>query len=195
MRFADLILRQGHLSERAIVDAVMTGDRPAHLDRCDVCATRAVDLGRWLDDTRKLGLESADAVFPPEQLAAQRAQILRKLEQLDEPARVISFPRHTSRIDEPASGRRVAASWVAVAAAAGLAVGVVGGQVSARLTVPAPAPVADAVNVDAQPPDTPPRQVDTSFLQQDDDTRSAPRSLALLDEITPRLVQTSARGR
>lgn len=192
MRFADLILRQGHLSERAIVDAVMSGDRPAHLDRCDICASRAVDLGRWLDDTRELGLESADAAFTPEQLTAQRAQILRKLEQLDEPARVISFPRHTSRIDEPASGRRVAASWVAVAAAAGLVVGVIGGQVTARLSSPPPA--AEALVAEAPVPDTPDRHVDTSFPRGDDDATTI-RSLQALDEITPRLMQMAARGR
>ena len=193
MRFADLILRQGHLSERAIVDAVMSGDRPAHLDRCDICASRAVDLGRWLDDTRELGLESADAAFTPEQLTAQRAQILRKLEQLDEPARVISFPRHTSRIDEPASGRRVAASWVAIAAAAGLIVGVVGGQVSARLSAPPPASAADA---NVEPPVSEPSGVasNRASLKHDYDDALTLRSLEALDEITPRMVLT-ARGR
>jgi hypothetical protein len=192
VRFADLILRQGHLSERAVVDAVMSGNRPAHLDRCDVCASRAVDLARWLDDTRTLGVESADAVFSAELLTAQRAQILRKLEQLDEPARVISFPRYAARADEAPVGRRVAASWVAVAAAAGLIVGVVGGQISARLTAPAPQ-TADAVNADVQPVDTSDRPVDTSYLQHDYDDRLTLRSLELLDEITPKLVQTAAR--
>lgn len=192
MRFADLILRQGHLSERTIVDAVMSGNRPAHLDRCDICASRAVDLSRWLDDTREIGLESADAAFPPEQLAAQRAQILRKLEQLDEPSRVISFPRHTARVDEPASGRRVAASWVAIAAAAGLIVGVVGGQVSARLAAP-PASAADA-NL-AEPPVSEPAVANNrASLKHDYDDALTLRSLEALDEITPRLVQTSARG-
>jgi hypothetical protein len=190
VRFADLILRQGHLSERAIVEAVMSGDRPAHLDRCDLCASRAVDLGRWLDDTREIGLESADAVFPPEQLAAQRAQILRKLEQLDEPTRVLSFPRHAARVDEPATGRRVAASWVAVAAAAGLVVGVVGGQVSARLSVTTPA--VDPAAAEAQEPEPAARPVDVAFLQHDYDDVLTLRSLELLDEITPRVV---ARGR
>ena len=187
MRFADLILRQGHLSERAIVDAVMAGNRPAHLDRCDICATRAVDLGRWLDDTRELGLESADAVFSPEQLTAQRAQILRKLEQLDEPSRVISFPRHTARVDEPATGRRVAASWVAVAAAAGLVVGVVGGQVTARLT----APPVDPAAAEVQQPEPAGKPVDIAFLQHDYDDVLTLRSLELLDEITPRVVARS----
>lgn len=192
MRFADLILRQGHLSERAIVDAVMAGTRPVHLDRCDICASRAVDLSRWLDDTRELGLESADAVFSPEQLTAQRAQILRKLEQLDEPSRVISFPRHAARIDEPASGRRVAASWVAIAAAAGLVVGVVGGQVSARLAAP-PASAADA-NL-AEPPVSEPAVANNrASLKHDYDDALTLRSLEALDEITPRLVQTTARS-
>lgn len=192
MRFADLILRQGHLSERAIVDAVMAGNRPAHLDRCDICATRAVDLGRWLDDTRELGLDSADAVFTPEQLSTQRAQILRKLEQLDEPSRVISFPRHTARIDEPVTGRRVAASWVAIAAAAGLVVGVVGGQVTARLGAPPP---AESSTVETQQTEPSFKPVDTAFLQPDYDDALTLRSLELLDEITPRIVQVSARGR
>ncbi len=192
MRFADLILRQGHLSERAIVDAVMTGDRPAHLDRCDICAARAVDLGRWLDDTRDIGLESADAVFPQEQLTAQRAQILRKLEQLDEPTRVISFPRNTSRIDDVPAGRRVAASWVAVAAAAGLVVGVVGGQVSARLSTPAP---VDPAAAESQPIELPSRATDVASLRHDYDDALTLRSLEALDEITPRMVTMAARGR
>jgi hypothetical protein len=183
-----LLLRQGHLSERAIIDAVMVGNRPAHLDRCDVCADRAVQLGRWLDDTRALGLDTADAAFSTERLSAQRAQIMRRLEQLDEPARVISFPRHAARLEER-QGRRVAASWVAVAAAAGLVVGVIGGQFSARLaTPPAEGTVAET------PVDSAGRPVDTSYLQYDFDESLTVGPLQLLDEITPRIVQTSARA-
>ena len=193
MRFADLILRQGHLSERAIVDAVMTGERPAHLDRCEICADRSVDLSRWLDDTRALGIDTADATFSSDDLTSQRAQIMRKLELLDEPSRVISFPRYAARADEAPAGRRVAASWVAVAAAAGLVVGVVGGQVTARLTAP-PVVVMDGTVADAGAPDTPDRHVDTTFPRGDDDVTTI-RSLQALDEITPRLMQMSIRGR
>ena len=53
MRLIDAVFRQGHLSEQALVEAVMTGERPAHLDRCDLCADRAVELGRWLDDVAR----------------------------------------------------------------------------------------------------------------------------------------------
>ncbi len=190
MRLADFVLRRGHLSEASIIDAVMSGQRPAHLERCDLCADRAVELGRWLDETRALGLDAADAVFSPDQLAAQRAQILRRLEQLDEPARVISFPRFAPRVDGRAGGRRVAVSWVAVAAAAGLVIGVIGGQYSARVMTSR----VDATLADTQPAGTPARPIDTSFLQSEYEEPLTVRSLELLDEITPRVVQARIGG-
>jgi hypothetical protein len=91
VRLADTILRRGHLSERALAEVYLAGERPLHLDRCHFCAERAVELSRWLDEVRAVGLDEADAAFPPERLAAQQAQILRRLEQVDRPARVISF--------------------------------------------------------------------------------------------------------
>ena len=109
------------------------GDRPAHLDRCDLCAERAVDLARWMDAAREDASEASDAVFTPDRLAAQQSQILRRLEQVDSPARVISFPATLRAERGEVPGRRVAVSWVGVAAAAGIAIGIVGGQVSARL--------------------------------------------------------------
>lgn len=144
MRLVDTLFRGGHLSERALIDAVMTGDRPAHLDRCDICASRAVDLGRWLDQMRTLAVETADEAFPAERLAAQQQQILRKLEALDQPARVISFPNQF-RLNREGNSRRVAVGWVGVAAAAGLLMGVVSTQAAQRLTrqnAPIAAPTA-----------------------------------------------------
>lgn len=136
MRLVDIVFRGGHLSERAIVEAVMTGERPVHLERCDICAERAVVLGRWLDQVRVTGTEAADAAFPPERLLAQQQQILRRLEQLDQPARVIAFPSQY-RLSRDMGGRRVAPGWLAVAAAAGIVLGVVGAQVSQSYRAPA----------------------------------------------------------
>ena len=133
MRLIDGLFRRGHLSERALVDALLTGDRPVHLDRCDICADRAVDLGRWLDDVKTAGVEAADAAFSPERLAMQQTQILRRLEQLDQPARVIAFPTQARLGQRDPNDRRVAPAWVGIAAAAGLVLGLVGGQVSARM--------------------------------------------------------------
>ena len=133
MRLTDFVLRQGHLSEQALTEALLTGERPVHLDRCDLCSQRAVELGRWLDEVRQLGHDAADAVFPSERLQAQQAQILRRLEQLDQPARVISFPVQTRPLGSETTRRRVAPAWMGAAVAASLVVGVIGGRMSVRL--------------------------------------------------------------
>lgn len=198
MRLVDAVFRQGHLSEQALVEAVMTGERPAHLDRCDLCADRAVELGRWLDDVRGLGLEAADEVFTSERLAAQHAQILRKLEQADEPSRVIAFPKPTRSDAREASTRKVAPAWVGIAAAAGLALGVIGGQVSARMTME---PMTVTRIVEVTPGDAleqGPSAVPANFhMIGDDDLDGTPAALRTLDEMTPLLIArgTSYTGR
>src|SRR5688572_27855100 len=75
MRLADVVFRRGHLSEAALVEVWNTGMRPAHLDRCDICAERALEISHWLEDVQALGRAGADAVFTPERLTAQRGQI------------------------------------------------------------------------------------------------------------------------
>ncbi len=156
MRLVDFVVRQGHLSEQALAEAIVTGDRPAHIEGCDICAARAVDLGRWLDQVRDAAVMSADRAFPNERLTAQHAQILRRLEQLDEPARVIAFPNQYRLASAPAGARRVASAWVGVAAAAGLFVGAIGGHFSTK-AVPPPVSAASApVNIPRPAPATAP---------------------------------------
>lgn len=197
MRLTDTVFRQGHLSERALVDALVTGDRPHHLDRCDICAERAVQLARWMDELQTDAVQLADEIFTPERLEAQQDQVLRRLEQLDHPARVIAFPS-ASRPDAPGlAGRRVALSWVGVAAAAGLAIGIVGGQVTARLNQPqSPAPVvATSAGSEASThvSTEPGGPMNRSLLDESFDTVKLP-SLEALDYATPRLQQVSARS-
>ena len=81
MRLVDTLFRSGHLSDQGLVEAWQTGNRPAHLDQCELCLDRTVELTRWLDEVRHIAVAEADAAFPPERLAAQQAQILRRLEQ------------------------------------------------------------------------------------------------------------------
>jgi hypothetical protein len=198
VRLADAVFRGGHLSERALVATVMTGERPVHFDRCDICAERAVELGRWLDQVREIGLEAADGVFTPEQLAAQQAHIMRRLEQLDQPARVIAFPSQ-SRLQREAGGRRVAAAWLAVAAAAGLALGVLGTHVtgwlthsnsaSAQATIQQPAAATAAVPTPTIQP-APSRSTDAPLLKLELDGTPS-RSLDAMDEMTPSLTPAS----
>jgi len=184
----DMVLRQGHLSERALMEALAGGDRPAHLDRCDICAERAVALARWMDAAREDAVGMTDSVFTTERLAAQQTQILRRLEQLDTPARVISFPAATRAERGENGSRRVAVSWVGVAAAAGLAIGIVGGQLSARLTQPTTPIVAVAT-----PQDAPAPPVDGRFLEQPYEQLQIP-SLDAVDEMTPRLISARSGG-
>jgi hypothetical protein len=183
VRLIDVVFRQGHLSEQALIEAIAGGQRPLHLDRCDLCAERAVGIGRWMDEVQLDATDVADAVFTTEQLAAQQSQILRRLEQLDNPARVIAFPS-ASRSGRDAGGRRVSASWVGVAAAAGLVIGIVGGQLSARLNQPLTVPQAQTA--EAAPP------IDARFLEQSYDQMSIP-AFEGMDEMTPRLTQPSGR--
>jgi hypothetical protein len=193
MRLVDVVIRQGHLSEQALVEAIMTGDRPAHLDRCDSCSSRAVELNRWLESVRTVAIDAAEDVFTPERLAVQRAQIQRRLEQLDEPARVIAFPGQ-ARADLRDSGRRrVAAGWLGVAAAAGLVLGVIGGHASAR--------IGDVPTVVIQVPTVAPTTETTAgvptnaWLDLDDDTRTTPEPLGAYDLGTPRLALAVALQR
>ncbi len=197
MRLADSILRGGHLSERALVDVYMTGQRPSHLERCDICAERAVELGRWLDDVRTVGLEEADAAFPAERLALQQTQILRRLEQADRPARVIAFPGQL-RDDRLGTGTHgIRPAWIGVAAAAGLVLGLIGGQLTARLAPQRAA--APTVPVEMQQPSAPaaPTTASTTtafnYMSLDLDEYDRPQldSAQALDAYTPHLLPAS----
>lgn len=194
MRLIDTVFRQGHLSERALVEAIVSGTRPLHLDRCDICAERAVQLARWMDGLQADAADLADGVFTPERLAAQQHQILRRLEQLDQPARVINFPVASRPEPHGLGGRRVAVSWVGVAAAAGLVIGLVGGQVGARLAKPS-APLA-ATTADAgalAPSDAATGPVNNAVLAEPFETLDI-GALEALNDMTPRLLQASARS-
>jgi hypothetical protein len=96
-----------------------------HLESCPTCRARFAELSSWLDTLRLDARTEADENFSPERLAAQHAQIFRRLEAAERPARVIAFPRFA----QPLTSRTSHASrWIAAAAAAGLIVGVGVGQ-------------------------------------------------------------------
>lgn len=183
MRIADTLLRGGHLSEQALVDAWQEGERPAHLDQCDICADRAIDLARWLDDTRQLGIESADSVFTPERLAAQQSQIMRKLEQLDRPSRLLSFPRVAAQMqiaDTQMPVRHSTAPWIAVAAAC-LMLGVVAGRLSVWT------PSAPAAQAAQQPATITPQPAPEPAEFLGEISRPEINSLSALETLTPQV--------
>lgn len=188
MRLADAVLRQGHLSEQALVEAILTDDRPRHLDRCDLCAERAVVLSRWLDDLRTTGREMADAAFAPEQFKVQHDQILRRLDQLDQKPRVIAFPGQAPQAAFVPMGRRISPAWLGVAAAAGLVLGVIGGQLTARMgNETQPTGAAATALDDEGRPQAIPAAVDPFML----DLEAPPSSLSEMDDMLPRLTMVS----
>jgi hypothetical protein len=95
-----------------------------HLALCESCATRYADVASLLEAARSEGLSQADAVFTAERLRAQHQRIVRRIEPVLGPARVISFPSRVVRRTISASASHIALRSIAAAAAAGLFVGV-----------------------------------------------------------------------
>ena len=182
-----------HLSERELVASWQEGLRPAHLDLCVACQDRYVALVAFLSRQRGDALDAADAVFPPERLEAQKAHILRRLANLGRPVRVLHFPL-PPRV-APAV-HRVGRQWVAMAAAAGLIIGL-----GAGLTVNMHPFGADfarrgpAIQTASQRPNPAGRTVqepglsDEAFLSELESALLSPRveELQALDALTPRV--------
>ena len=100
----------------------------------DISRLDKATLRHAKDDPTELGAQGiiapnqlADAVFDDARLETQRVRILDRLATLGQAARVLYFPNRTAReVTMPgASGSR---RWVSVAAAAGLIIGLVAGQ-------------------------------------------------------------------
>lgn len=97
-----------------------------HVGECAECSAAFARLAAEADQLRDAAFAEADQVFDDARLEAQRTRILDRLAHLGQAARVLSFPRRTREVVMPVStsSRR----WVSVAAAAGLIIGLVAGQ-------------------------------------------------------------------
>jgi cytochrome c556 len=123
---------QHHLQDERLFECYLSAragdlvDPPTaeHLADCASCHERYADLVRLMESVRDEGQAEADAVFTPERLRAQQQQIVRRVEQVGRPARVISFPGQLVRRTITASAGRTAPRWIAAAAAAGIFIGV-----------------------------------------------------------------------
>jgi hypothetical protein len=163
-----------------------------HVRECPACRARFGSLSTWLDGLRSDARQEADDAFPRERLAAQQAQILRRLEAMERPAKVLAFPRFARAISAHHGGRQ---RWIAAAAAAGLIVGVGLGQVFdiPRITMTDRfSSQPDEITRTANAPDrggirTVSRVTsDEDFLYDDGPaTARVPESLRSLHEITP----------
>lgn len=163
----------------------------AHVRECPACRTRLTALSSWADGLRADARHEADEAFPRERLAAQQAQILRRLEAMERPARVLAFPRFTQPISVRHVGRQ---RWIAAAAAAGLVVGIGLGQTfhltgGGRVRDSATTGLPFAQNTAAGRMGVQPISAsDEDFLYVQDASQATeriPESLRSLHEITP----------
>jgi hypothetical protein len=132
MRFEERVAMIGpHLSEDQLMEACVLAAENPHLTACRQCHERFDDLARSLGQIREDALREADTVFTPERLNDQHDRILRRLERHEHPAEVVLFPhRATSPVVRRVLGP--ARRWVASAAVAGLAAGLLLGVVMDR---------------------------------------------------------------
>lgn len=130
-----------HLSDDRLIELCVGGPptaaADAHLAACTECQSRHAELAGLLDEVTETTAAEADAVFSAERLSRQQVRILQRIEQDGRPGRLIAFP--AGRPQEPAVVRsRPASRWVAAAAAAGLFVGLLTGQLLPVTRTPAP---------------------------------------------------------
>ena len=167
----------------------------AHVDLCGQCRARYDALAGWLTDVRDDAIGEADDLFPPERLASQQAQILRRLEALERPARVIAFPRFSQPVAVP---RRGPQRWIAAGVAAGLVLGLGAGELlDLRRALHGTAPAGRLINQDESAVTQTARgnvtpislSSDDVFLSDSDAAGTSPRVEALqaLDALTPRV--------
>jgi hypothetical protein len=152
--------------------------------------TSELDQNAALEAYRAAACAEADAHFDDRALESQRHKILAKLAHLGHPARVIRFPKAGSP-ELPATG--VNRRWISVAAAAGLIIGLLGGQLvhlvpqnaNRRL---APMPMSVAPSEPSGPTFVPvTASIDDGLLGEVElamETRSA-AALRALDDFTP----------
>lgn len=94
-----------------------------HLKECAECRLRLASFTSWLEELRVDAIAEAEEALPPDRLAMQRSQILRRIEAGERPARVIAFPTGPVERRRAIPPRRWMAGIAAACFIAGLGVG------------------------------------------------------------------------
>ena len=196
-------MNQKHLSDDRLIEMCLAGAAAQapdpHLVTCPECEHRRAALTQMLGHLSEAAAVEADAAFPEDRLARQKARILHRIDIEGRPGRVIAFP--ASQPAEAAPLRtRPASRWVAGAAAAGLVIGLLAGHLAHDLgggarVVPAPQVVVNdaAAPLSLRPVST--TLSDDEFLGQVELAigSNGPAALRPLDVLTPRAWEVAAR--
>jgi hypothetical protein len=185
----------GHLDDRTFAHLWVDGADDPHLAACAACRTRFDAYVEWIEGVGADVRSSADRIFTPERLAAQQSQIVRRLEALEHPTRVIPFPRASRVVIGHQSPLR---RWM-VAAAAGLIAGVGLAQVVdhsfdrhagteiAHLSVTEASQRANAIHPASL------REGDEEFLDGAQALGPRVKELRALDDLTPHMRDIDTR--
>ncbi len=185
---------RGHLSDAQFAkywaQPKPEGSSHPHFAACEACRVRYDAFERWVLDVGDEMRDEADEAFTGERLAVQQAQVARRLETLERPARVIAFPKAARAV---ISGHSHVRRWVTVAAAAGLIAGIGLDQVLPRYRAALGHETAQAEHHFSSPVATERAnqlkpvansQNDDEFLS-DDFARPQVKTLSALDDLTP----------
>jgi hypothetical protein len=189
--------RGAHLSDERLVEVLVerltTPAEEAHFAQCDTCTGRRSQLEDLFRDMADVAVAEADTAFPQDRLATQHARILQRIDQHGRPARVLAFPAADAP-DLRSLRQRPAGRWIAGAAAAGLAIGLLLGHLAHDLpTFGRPSRTAIVGTTASRPVNHAPRRgVNTSlndeeFLGEIENAVHGPTLIALrpLNDLTP----------
>jgi hypothetical protein len=179
-----------YLADRGLA-ALDTADEALlrHLAHCPACEARYRTLRGTFDDTRQAAAEDASAACAQDRMDRQRERILRRVDALHAGPRVLPFPA-AGQAGHAASQPRVFRRWVAVAAAAGLLVGLTAGRLmfnrvagttadARRQAAPAAAPASLSEAPEMRALRVEPAVNDDQFLSEIELATVAPRTQAL----------------
>jgi hypothetical protein len=193
-------LGRAHLTDDQFARLWTSQESHSHLDACADCRARFAAFDGWLLGVGETLRLDADEAFPADRLAVQQAQIARRLEALERPARVIAFPKAARAV---ISGNSHVRRWVTVAAAASLIAGFGLGQVMPLRTVlqnqQAATPATDfngpkttAIAHKLAPVST---SLDDGELLSETFTSPKVKNLSALDDMTPHARDYNARSK
>ena len=124
-----------HLTDTELLalhfDTRREGEAHQHLTACATCEARGRAVTELLDRVSHDTAAETDALFGADLLGRQHARIMARVAQECRSARIISFPAASKAPVRPVRG---GTRWVAAAVAAGVILGIVGEQVTERLT-------------------------------------------------------------
>lgn len=182
MSIFDRHLDDSTLRLLALDAGAQTPRQAGHLRSCARCQARRVTVADALDDVRLEADAAADAHFSAADLDRQRRSIMGRLTRGGRAARVLHFPGHEIVSAAPRADRR----WLAAAAAAGLVLGALAGQLPHLLRPVAPVETAASVGAPSRSGAADALADDTLLSEVEAALDEAPRSaLAALDALTP----------